>query len=285
MHYETFLPTEYTTDPEKREEVLHIVSELPVNQRLALVAYFYGGLSVQETATAMNAPLWITAKYLDTACAKVLRGLGMENLKNTTTGKTNNVSVLKQIFDWHEAETITDEMTQRVLEPVLKMIREGKFVRSPWHRYSWLVRPVLAVATVAALIVTVAVTQSSGITAKGIVVSDPDVPLVAMSVDNNIVCGKVSLEDKGIGGIEIVLIDAESNTVVHTAVSNDDGSYSLDGIPSGTYKLRVLLPKGMALVDGDANGNVNVSPKSELLIGTDKENVRESVDIQVWLTD
>ena len=284
MQYETFLPTEYTTDPEKRKEVLHIVSELPVNQRLALVACFYGGLSVQETATAMNAPLWITAKYLDDACAKVLRGLGMENLN--ITGKTNNVSVLKQIFDWHEAETITDEMTQRVLEPVLKMIQEGKFERSPWHRYSWLVRPVIAVVTVAALIVTVAVTQGGGgITAQGIVVSDPDVPLVAMSVENNILCGKVCLEDKGISGIEIVLIDAEDNKVVHTAISNDDGTYSLDGIPSGTYKLRVLLPEGMALVEEDADGNVVLNQRSELTFGADTPNARERVDIHVWLMD
>ena len=285
MQYEAFLPIEYATDPEKRKEILHIVSKLSANQRLALVAHFYGSLSVQETATAMNVPVWVTAKYLDDACAKVIRELGMENVKMTATDNTANASVLKEIFEWYEAEIVTDEMTERVLDPVLQMIREKKFTRPRWHRYSWLVRPVLTVAAVVALIVTVAITQGGGITAENIVIPDSDVPLVAMASDYNVLNGNVYLEDKGFGGIEIVLVNAENNETVRSTVSGENGAYSLVGISSGIYRLRVLLPKGMALVDTDADGNVLVNHKSELAIGIETKTVMESVDIQVWLTD
>jgi hypothetical protein len=40
-----------------------------------------------------------------------------------------NGSVLKQVFDMHIEETFTDEQVRRVLEPVLRLIREGAFDR------------------------------------------------------------------------------------------------------------------------------------------------------------
>ena len=160
MQYESFLPIEYATDPEKRQAVLEIVSELPLNQRLALLAHFYGGLSVIEIATAMKAPVWAADKYLVNACERVVKKLGIADMIMNAPNEHVNAPVLKKIFDQYEAEMITDEQKQRVLAPVLKMIREDKFERSRWQRYSWFIIPLIAIATVVALIITVAVTQT-----------------------------------------------------------------------------------------------------------------------------
>jgi len=35
--------------------------------------------------------------------------------------------VIKEIFHWHMDETVTEEQVQRVLEPVIEMIRKGGF--------------------------------------------------------------------------------------------------------------------------------------------------------------
>ena len=49
----------------------------------------------------------------------------MRNYQNVKT----KTSVLKQIFDKYIEDTITEEQINRVLEPVLKLIREGAFDR------------------------------------------------------------------------------------------------------------------------------------------------------------
>ena len=46
-----------------------------------------------------------------------------------STKKSSGPSVLKQIFDGHIEDTITDEQIFRILEPVLRRIRDGAFDR------------------------------------------------------------------------------------------------------------------------------------------------------------
>ena len=282
MQNGTFLPTEYATDPKKRDEVLHIISKLPENQRLALVAHFYGGLSVPETAMTMKISTQATAGYLNSACESVLKELGMADMCMTASGEPADASVLKEIFNWYETETITDERIQRVLEPVLKMIREKKFERSRW---SWLIRPMLSVAMVITLIITVAVLKTDTGQNSNSVVPISQAPIAVMTMDYHKLSGKVLLQNKGYGGLEIALVDAQSGETIGTTTSNADGTYTISEIAGGRYKLRVTLPKGMALVDGDTDGNVMINKQSELVIGKDTKNDIESVDIQVWLTD
>ena len=45
----------------------------------------------------------------------------------SSTNKLLKTSALKEIFDRYSEDSITEEQVQRVLEPVLKMIYEGKF--------------------------------------------------------------------------------------------------------------------------------------------------------------
>jgi len=39
-------------------------------------------------------------------------------------------TVLKQVFDMYADESISDEQVQRIMAPVIQMIREGRFNRS-----------------------------------------------------------------------------------------------------------------------------------------------------------
>jgi hypothetical protein len=41
-------------------------------------------------------------------------------------------TTLKQVFDGYIEDTITEEQVQRVLAPVLRLIRDGAFGRSRW---------------------------------------------------------------------------------------------------------------------------------------------------------
>ena len=43
--------------------------------------------------------------------------------------EVKGTSVLKQVFDGYIEDTVTDEQVQRVLEPVLRLIRDGAFNR------------------------------------------------------------------------------------------------------------------------------------------------------------
>gem|GEM_PF-5629041 len=45
--------------------------------------------------------------------------------------------VLKLVFDKYLEDSITEEQVQRILEPVLKMILEGRFDRPPRLRVFW----------------------------------------------------------------------------------------------------------------------------------------------------
>ena len=58
----------------------------------------------------------------------------MTDTKITIEGNLTDVFVLKNIFDWFVETNITDEQTCRVIEPVLKMIKEGKFSKPNGYR-------------------------------------------------------------------------------------------------------------------------------------------------------
>ena len=52
-------------------------------------------------------------------------------------------SVLKEVFDKYSEDTITDEQLCRILEPVLIMIREGRFDRNRKYRISQIFIPLI----------------------------------------------------------------------------------------------------------------------------------------------
>ena len=45
-------------------------------------------------------------------------------------------SVLKGVFDWYAEYSITEEQIERVLDPVIKMIHDGKFDKHRPSRFT-----------------------------------------------------------------------------------------------------------------------------------------------------
>ena len=82
------------------------------------------------------------------------------------TGRTQKVQktqlkvpLLSEILNKYAEDSITDEQVQRVLKPVLIMIHEGKFDRSPFQRFSWLTTQLLSIATAMVMIIAAALSR------------------------------------------------------------------------------------------------------------------------------
>jgi len=83
---------------------------------------------------------------------------------NTVYAESNNMqgktTLLGQIFERYAEDTITEERVRRLLEPILKMIYEGKFDKPGKLRFDWLINPLGSMVTVAVLILVVAFIQT-----------------------------------------------------------------------------------------------------------------------------
>ena len=127
---ELFSAIAYVESHKTRTEVLRIISDLPENLRTALLLYYYGGLCVQEVAAAMGIKRKMAVEYLDLASESVLHEL--EIINASALSESDNLyrsSMLKDIFDQYAQENITDEQIMRILEPVIQMIRDGRFAK------------------------------------------------------------------------------------------------------------------------------------------------------------
>ena len=132
-------------------------------------------------------------------------------------GKTHTQSgdnpVLSRALSAHAERSISDEQVRRVTDPVIKMIREGKFeappqpdrVGIPWRRMS-------AMAAAFALAITVVLMQ--GLLGGGALVEidDPPVPLAAYWM---------------VPGSSLTLICESSRREIEAVVRTVNGAYSL----------------------------------------------------------
>ena len=81
---------------------------------------------------------------------------------NCIPGGGLKIPVLMEILGRCADDTITEEQVQRVLEPVFKMIWEGKFDRPRiLRRYTWLVKQMISVLAIAVLIIVVTLIQTA----------------------------------------------------------------------------------------------------------------------------
>ncbi|MCL2889038.1 MAG: sigma-70 region 4 domain-containing protein [Eggerthellaceae bacterium] len=160
MRRDPFAAIEHPNDFAKRTEVIRVVNKLPGDQKIALLSYYYGGLSIREVATSMQIPRAAALNHLENAKENVLRELGLNGTTSMMApGEQIKTPVLKQIFDKYAEESITEDQLRRVLEPVLRMINEGRFNRPRYQRFEWLLKPVASVSVVVALTLMVGFSQ------------------------------------------------------------------------------------------------------------------------------
>jgi hypothetical protein len=167
--------------------------------------------------------------------------------RDGTTESHDDKSAMRQIFEWHENETITEEQIQRVLAPVLEMIRQGKFSK---RRRMRRIRKIAVGAATCITIVAVVVLQSVAPDAwAGVDIVDAQTPLAAAPFVVGSVSGKVTLEGEGVGGVVLTLVNTGSDDFIKT-VTGRGGGYSFKEIPEGSYHLEVEPPDGTAPEDG-----------------------------------
>jgi len=169
------------------------------------------------------------------------------------------MNTLKEIFDQHAEEVVSEERVRRVLEPVRIMISEGRFDRE--HKFVWPVRLSSAsmmrafVMVGASAVIMLAVIFAQGKPAGNMLMDIPntEVSLGEANVLGNTLSGRIITEGGGVGGIVLTLVTADSNRGVFGAVvSGDDGAYCFQEIPDGTYRLKASLPYGMKVADGES---------------------------------
>jgi len=192
--------------------------------------------------------------------------------------KAFDAQTLKKIYEMHEEETISDEEVQRVLEPVLAMIKEGKF-DTPRRLYA----RILPLATVAAvLVVTATVTMvRSGIVNDPITeIEDTRPPLFETIPVYRSISGRIVLEGESLDGVVVVIVDAERLIDIGTAITDREGVFVFNNLPNGTYRIKAALAEGMRIVDEpDSDGWIKVNGSVDLVINDDSENIWDIGDI------
>jgi len=63
--------------------------------------------------------------------------------------KAHNEPVIKQLFDTYAQESISEEQVIRVLEPIVRMIGEGRFDKPKSSALSWMAKPLVLIGVVA----------------------------------------------------------------------------------------------------------------------------------------
>lgn len=199
--------------------------------------------------------------------------------------KTDKKSVLKEIFDIFAEDTITDEQINRILAPVLKLIREGKFRKTRRDRIAFFTLPLLSMAAVIVLIATVVISQRGVVENKRITVIEPLVPLSNfLKEGDNELLGRAYHKNSGLEGVVLQLQDTKTGTIVST-ITNSDGQYTFSKIPDGVYKVKVVLPEDMRLVNGGTEGYITIDGTTDIKFGMDNERTAETIDIEVWEKD
>lgn len=60
----------------------------------------------------------------------------------------HKISVLKEIFDKVEEETITEEQIQKILEPIILMIMQGRFRKTFRQRLRSILKPLISIVAI-----------------------------------------------------------------------------------------------------------------------------------------
>ena len=201
--------------------------------------------------------------------------VGSDNIKSISS----NCSIIKEIFDKYATDTITDDQVNRVLEPVLNMIREGRFDRNKRLYLLKTLSPILSVAAAFILILTIVFTKNKAATDKTII-SSPEVPLAGISDSSNLLAGRVIISGKGLGDISLQLCSID-NQMVDSTITDTEGTFIFSAFSNGVYRLKILLPEDMELLDRDSEGYITIDGKNEFEF-SNSNTILEGLEIKVW---
>ena len=188
---------------------------------------------------------------------------------------------LKRIFDKYAEDTITNEQLLRVLDPILVMIREGRFDTHKTRKIFSLLAPVLSIAAALAITFTLVFSHMHRNNINTVIIPYSEIPLAAMPISSNIIEGRFFAKDKGIENITLVLQDTNGQ-LVDSTITNDKGEYLFKGFKDGVYMLKVVLPSGMTITR-ETDGFIEIRGKTK--ISFDSNNTYENIDVEVTVKD
>jgi hypothetical protein len=174
--------------------------------------------------------------------------IGFADMRETS----DESSTMKRIFEMQEQETISDEQVQRVLAPVLEMIRQGKFSKRNrmWRRIR---KIAVGFATCISIAAFAFVAPQMWVD-----ISPAEIPLVSTPFATSSLSGVVTLEGKGVNGVVLTLWNSDSGTGT-VVISDISGGYSFDEISAGDYRLEMTPPSGMELENGSGGFYLTVT--------------------------
>jgi hypothetical protein len=187
----------------------------------------------------------------DRPLAKVVKAMN-----NSCSCAIPGDTTLRLFLERCAEETVDEEQVQRVLQPVLRMIEEGRF-----KRRKRAVQPAKPLAVAAVIVLTtVGIIRFGGRREALTDIAPPQVPLANVTAAMT-VTGRLMGEGSPLGGITLTLLTADGE-IAGTAVTDEDGGYCFTGIPDGEYQISAAMVSGFALKDEETTVAVTGSRDS-----------------------
>jgi len=216
---------------------------------------------------------------------------------------TSQVHPLGQIIELHIEETISDHQVERVLAPVLDMVRRSAYdvpqrpeayepPETPKSRS--LQYPYLLTATAMVAVVVVALFSNlQGMRhdyyegeedAKVEVVEFLEIPTTSIPLSGTEIIRQVLPGFVGdLSDVELGVANAQGHLLGLAGM--EGGAFRFDHLPDGNFRALALLPGTHARIGGIEIGSLIVTNgTARLVLSEGLENFWEGADIQIWIT-
>ena len=159
-------------------------------------------------------------------------------------GESFLTNLLKDVFFEFSEEMVDERQIDRILSPVLEKIKDGKFSFLDEERFveTNLIRHIniynrAKANNIEIISILFGETEGRDFSIEIAAVEEQDVDLVWLC--GHVLDGTVTLGQKVAGGAGLILCD-EENTIIVTAKTNVDGTFSVGFIGEGKYTLIVV---------------------------------------------
>jgi len=208
-------------------------------------------------------------------------------------------NALGMIFELHIEEAISGQQVERVLAPVLAMVRQSGIQQRETQpkKHRALQYPYLLTATAMVAVVVVGLLSNlqdirwigSSDThvevVKHIEIPQTNVPLVGSALLQKIAPGHAALIGGDVRNIELAIVEACSRHLLGVSTMGADGFFRFDPLPDAVYAAVALLPEHEdAPFSGIEIGSLVVTNgRASLMLSEGLENFWEGVEIQICL--
>ena len=210
---------------------------------------------------------------------------------------SNGAYVLERIFAQYIEETITDQQVERVISPVLAMVRQGRFeVVRRRNPFQW---PYLVAATAMVVVVTVALATHVGEmgevnlpgrnaiaeTIKYISIPQTVTPLTGIELFEKAAPGYADRLEGDMRNIQLAVADTyDGGRLFGVAMMCEGNIFRFDPLPDRSYRLLALLPVDDVSFRGMEIGSLTVRGGNPYLTLNDGlENFWEGVEMRICL--